>query len=143
MILIVSMVLCFICKNHKSSDDHLYSAIVTTGGVGAWRSFEVLRENGSYWCSLPDLPDDRLDHSQSGLMSCGGGDDTMTSCVTFSDGLWLVSHQLQNYRKGHSSWMSQHGVMLLGGVYSESQNTTEILTSDGGSIPGFTLKYST
>ena len=121
-----------------------HSAIIISGGVGAWRSVEILRDNGSYWCALPGLPDDRLDHSQSGLMACGGGDDTMTSCVTFSDGLWIVSHHpLQNYIKEHSSWMSPHGVVLMGGVYSDSQATTEILTDDGGSIPGFALKYNT
>ena len=121
----------------------IFPAIIITGGVPSYRSVEVLRANGSYWCSLPDLPDDRYYHTQSGLVTCGGGSnsDTKTSCLTFSSGQWRTSHQLQHNRWYHSSWMSQHGVVLMGGT--GSLTTTEILTEDGQSSPSFTLKYET
>ena len=49
--------------------------IVTGGHAGRsthyyeLRSVEVLQEDGSPWCSLPDLPGPRRDHSQSGDQS--------------------------------------------------------------------------
>ena len=66
--------------------------------------------------------------------------DTRTSCLSFTDGQWITSHQLQYNRSSHLSWMSQHGVVLMGG---DSLTTTEILTDNGGSTPAFTLKYNT
>ena len=48
------------------------AAILVTGGVGGDTSLvsvEVLREDGSPWCSLPDFPDNRHLHSQTGLLS--------------------------------------------------------------------------
>ena len=122
------------------------SAIIITGGdssaSASIRSVEILRENGSYWCSLPNLPDVRDQHTQSGLVTCGGyHSSTMTSCLTFSSGQWRTSHQLQHRRYFHSSWMSQHGVVLMGGL--DSETTTEMLTEDGQSSPSFTLKHTT
>ena len=120
---------------------NIFSAIIITGGYPSSRSVEILRANGSYWCSLPDLPDDRWYHSQSGLVTCGGYySDTRASCLTFSSGQWRTSHQLRHQRYYHSSWMSQHGVVLMGGA---SPTTTEILTEDGQSSPSFALKYIT
>ena len=124
---------------------HIISAIILTGGYSnissVSSSVEILRSNGSYWCSLPDLPDVREYHTQSGLFTCGGYSsmDTETSCLSFTDGRWSTSHTLQHRRWYHSSWMSQHGVVLIGG--GASRNTTEILTDNGGSTPAFTLKY--
>ena len=129
------------------------SAIIITGGdssaSASIRSVEILRENGSYWCSLPDLPDVRDQHTQSGLVTCGGyHSSTMTSCLTFSSGQWRISHQLQYTRSRwqHSSWMSQHGVVLMGGYAGSNEmttTTTEILTDDGQSTKSFALKYRT
>ena len=54
------------------------SAIIITGGdvyfntSTQWNTVELLRSNGSYWCSLPDLPGPRLSHTQNGLIACGG-----------------------------------------------------------------------
>ena len=125
---------------------YLFSAILISGNYPSSiilvRSVEILQANGSYWCSLPDLPDDRYYHTQSGLVTCGGrGYYTQTSCLTFSSGQWRTSHQLQHSRYYHSSWMSQHGVVLMGG--DGSQTTTEKLTEDGPSSSSFTLKYKT
>ena len=126
-----------------------FSAIIITGGIDDnWdrtRSVEVLRDDGSYWCSLPDLSDYRDHHTQSGLVACGGTDNTPKSCSTFSSGQWTLSHTLQQWRIDHSSWTSKHGTILLGGwgLEGPSENTTERLTEDGLSVKNFTLKYRT
>ena len=78
-------------------------------------------------------------HSILDLMSMSKGANFITSCLSFSDGKWVTSHDLQYNRFYHSSWMSQHGLVLMGGGGGFG-DTTEILT-DEGSTPGFTLKY--
>ena len=122
----------------------IFPAIIITGGsIGGintyTRSVEILRGNGNYWCSLPDLPYDRRHHTQSGLITCGGygTSDTFTSCSTFSNGQWKTTHQLQYQRYGHSSWMSPQGVVLIGG------DNSELLTDHGGSTTSFTNNYRT
>ena len=127
----------------------LFSAmLISGGGTNIWhKSVEILHSNGSYWCSLPDLPGSRYLHTQSGLVLCGAAQNTYWSfCLTFSSGQWTKSHQLQHGRTYHSSWMSQHGIMLLGGNPGgdrDSKTTTEILTEDGQSSLSFKLKYDT
>ena len=124
------------------------SGIIVTGGISRSNNnvsvaVEILREdldgNIVHYCSLPDLPDGRQDHTQSGLVACGGGDtnDTKTSCVTFSSGQWTASHILQHERSGHSSWLSPYGNLLMG-----TDNTTEMLTDDGKSVMNFTFNSS-
>ena len=113
------------------------SAIIITGGSPSSKSVEILRENGSYWCSLPDLPDSKLYHSQSGLILC-----SFSVCLSFIKGQWVTSHQLQYSRYYHSSWMSHHGVVLMGGAELGGA-TTEILNDNGGSTPSFALKHDT
>ena len=85
-------------------------AIMVTGGGndGAEKSVEVLHSDGTPWCSLPDLPDDRWYHTQTGLLACGG-EDTKLSCNKFSGGKWKPSHKLKKNREGHSSWASPAG----------------------------------
>ena len=122
--------------------NRIISAIIITGGYGASKSVEVLKEDGSYWCSLPDLPNNRYHHTQSGLILCGGK-DTRTSCLTFTGGQWTQSYTLQFNRWGHSKWLSTQGVMLLGGAYYATGTTTEILTNSGQSTQSFNLTYST
>ena len=49
-----------------------------TGGQGgpghgpALTKTEVLHSDGTPWCSLPDLPEGRMFHSQTGPEACGG-----------------------------------------------------------------------
>ena len=51
----------------------IFLAILVTGDVGDnVRSVEALLSNGSSLCSLPDLPAIHWDHTQSGLVTCGG-----------------------------------------------------------------------
>ena len=95
--------------------DHAISAIIITGGwsISSYRSVEILRETGNYWCSLPDLPDIRYNHTQSGLITCGSGgynSDTETSCLTLTDGQWMTSYNTAevNIPPGHHNmeWCS-------------------------------------
>ena len=131
----------------KKFVNHFFSAIIITGGGPTLRSVEILHSNGRYWCSLPDLPDDREGHTQSGLITCGGylgkGRGKRT-CLSFSDGQWNTSHllQTQSDRVEHSSWLSKHGVVLMGGYYAFGKST-DILTIEGGSTQSFWLDHET
>ena len=120
----------------------IYLAILVTGGGSGdnERSVEALWSNGSSLCSLPDMPDVRYYHTQSGLVTCGGG-STSTSCYTFTNGVWTKSHTLRHERYHHSSWTSPMGIVLMGGAGSDT--TTELLTDDGQSTEHFSLQYRT
>ena len=112
----------------------LFLAIIITGGGYSYHSVEVLKSNGSRWCSLADLPEKRTDHSQSGLIACGGLFTTDT-CVKFSNGTWTQSHDNLDTRIGHMSWSSSvYGTRLMG------QRTTELLTDNGKTPSSFPLK---
>ena len=115
--------------------------IIVTGGDGGLSSAELLHSNGTRLCSLPDLPDERRVHSQTGLITCGGGSGaTQKSCITFSSGTWQESHTLTENRYGHTQWSSPDGVLLIGG-YGVSSGTTELLTDNGDSTPAFNPGY--
>ena len=107
-----------------------------------WTSVELLHSDGSPWCSLPDLPESRWDHTQTGLEACGGGGSaTRTTCVRLEAGSWTPSHQLVEQRF-HLSWASPAGTLLMGGILSPQ--TTELLDANtGDSVTSFPLKYRT
>ena len=121
----------------------LYLAIIVTGSYDSnGQSVEVLRDDGSTLCSLPNLPDNNYGHTQSGLVTCGGAYGyTERSCYNFSSGVWTKSHSLKHPRYWHSSWSSPAGTLLMGGT--GSLTTTELLTDDGQSTELFSLKYQT
>ena len=94
----------------------LLSSILSPSAVlvSSTRAVEVLTSLGQYLCSLPDLPDPRHSHSQTGLVTCGGG-ETPASCLTFSpaSGAWAASHTLSKPgREAHSSWAAGAEVSL-------------------------------
>ena len=129
--------------------DNLYiSAIIVSGGnvdsMMGDKSVEVLHSDGTPWCSLPDLPEDRSYHTQTGLLACGGVSNEIwtTSCFKFSEGKWKPSHKLKKERQYHSSWASPRGTVLMGG--SPTWKTTELLDDTTGvSVMHFPLKYDT
>ena len=124
----------------------LHAAIIVTGGSPSKSSVEVLHSDGSPWCSLPDLPDDRYAHTQTGLEACGGGYSSAikTTCVRLSGGSWSPSHQLVEKRAYHSIWASPAGTLLMGSNEYKRKNTTELLdTNTGKSVRSFPLKYET
>ena len=92
-------------------------------------------------CRLPSLPLKTSDHTQDGLLQCGGY-SSLKSCHKFVDGTWTLSHNLSKTRSYHSSWQRDGGkeIYLMGGDYS--LRTTEIVSdSSAVSTPGFSLKY--
>ena len=117
-----------------------------TGGITSGesddvsRSALVLREDGSPWCSLPDLPDSRSDHTQSGLITCGGYDNSNT-CLMFDGGQWRYAWSLMADRLYHSAWHTNTSVVILGGTYQG--RTSEILQFNGETLEFFPLNYDT
>ena len=105
---------------------------------------ELLHGDGTPWCRLPELPQSRYYHTQTGLEACGGRNNSANffTCVRLEAGSWTPSHQLAEERRYHSSWASPAGTLLMGGILSPQ--TTELLdTATGDSIPIFPLKYDT
>ena len=85
-------------------------------------SVDVLFDNGTYFCGLPDLPDIRYLHTQNGFVTCGGRDSsfTMKSCLTFVDGEWQQSHYpLLENRYAFSSWETDLGTESANSQFSE------------------------
>ena len=69
----------------------------------------------------------------------GGWTHTLRTCLTFTSGQWIQSHTLQYSRYDHSTWVSDHGIILLGGY--DSLNT-ERLTEAGVYTQSFALDFS-
>ena len=98
-------------------------------------------------CSLPPLPDERVDHtvSEGGLLCGGQFSDTRDSCLQWSpdSGTWEEALTLNVSRYDHVSWTpsSGTGTYLMGG--EESPWTTTLITPDGSQEPGFPLKHDT
>ena len=123
----------------------LVSGGLAKGELGkTLESVELLNMDGTWNCPMPPMPEPRYGHSQSGRIACGRWHTAASkSCVTFFSGGddWVKTHNLSKGRWYHSSWVSPRGVMLMGGPSSDT--TSDILTEDGDTIPGFTLHYKT
>ena len=122
------------------------SVIMITGGspsseVG--KRVELLNPDGTHMCELESLPDERTEHTQSGLITCGGH-FTQDSCLifSFSSRTWQ-SHgsTLMQPRYGHSSYRRKNTTLLIGG--DESLNTTEMISMDGTQRPSIKLNHFT
>ena len=127
----------------------IFSAVMVTGGNGpaGSKSVELLSSNGTWLCFLSNLPDHRDHHTQTGLITCGGGvlyrgKSERTSCVTFSAGRWKKTHTLGQKRWAHTAWASPQGVLLMGGHDIGTSTTTELLTDNGDTTPSFNLGNS-
>ena len=125
-----------------------FSAVLITAGyrfnVGHLRSAEMFLPSSNTTCSLPELPEGRVYHTQDGGLACGGGDSssTETNCDRWSAGTWTrTSHTLRERRDAHVSWSTSEGVYLIGGTYS--WKTSELVKEDGSVEEGFALKYNT
>ena len=80
------------------------------------------------------------------LEVCGGdyirNSTTNTTCITFTSGQWVTSHALTEERWDHTSWSTDAGILLMGGVYSG--NTTELISPGVyDAVPGFGMQYYT
>jgi len=97
-------------------------------------------------CFISHLPHARLSHTMDSEILCGSfaGSPVQTTCIKFSpeDDEWTNSHTLTQKRVGHSSWMTNKGLLLMGGWYSDT--TTELLSLEGGQgVPSFEMEYRT
>ena len=122
-------------------------AILVTGGLPGEANLtcEVLRGDGSPWCSLPALGTARHGHTQAGLVACGG-EGALFSCSTFSQSAWHTSHSLPRPRTHHSAWSPAPApgpVLLLGGDTSASGLSTALLPLWGEAQQHFPLQYNT
>ena len=117
-----------------------------TGGFGTGvftfnvsKTVEVLKIDGTAWCTLPDLPGEfgRKEHTQSGLLTCGGLVQK-DNCIRFSEGQWNTSHEGLSDKFSHSAWSSNtHGTRLL------SDDKAELLADNGKTPDSFSLVNST
>ena len=96
-------------------------------------------------CSLPSLPGDRRLHTMNGLTVCAGYPANNDNCMTLRLQGWETSHNLSTSRYWHVAWRRQsHGILLMGGVTSETYQTTEMAGQDGTVTKGpFGLKNQT
>ena len=86
------------------------------------------------------------EHTQSGLVACGGGESETTKiCQTFSSGHWEKTHTLLKSRNLHIAWSSPFGTLLMGGSLCSGQlpscKTTEVINDFGESRAGFELTH--
>ena len=120
-----------------------FSVIMITGGLTL--NVELLYQDGTHMCELEPLPDKRVDHTQSGLITCGGS-YTPNSCLIFSlsDGTWQ-SHgsTLKQRRRGLSSSRRGNTTLLIGGIDSDSSMTTEMISMDGTQETSIKLEHPT
>ena len=101
-------------------------------------------------CSLPDLPRNRIAHTQIGKLACGGGTngrgyaEYTKNCVEWNSGTgeWKESHTMTGgKRDNHAAWETKNGVYLIGGA-GDSGKTSELVKPDGTVTEGFPLKTS-
>ena len=136
------MVIC-----HKTNLNQYYDAgVLITGGDSytAWNTAELYLPSVGATCSLPSLPDYRVEHtvSEDGLLC--GGHYTQDSCLQWSpdSGTWEEALTLDVSRWAHVSWTptsGNNGTYLMGGY--PSYQTTTLIKNDGSQEPGFPLKY--
>ena len=117
------------------------------------RSAEIYLPSTKTFCSLPDLPEWRVIHTQDGPWACGGlGNpqrrfpeaDTSTSCAKWNEGSWISEYsKWDGYRLriGHVSWATSSGLYLMGGM--GNMETSELVKEDGSVEEGFKLQYRT
>ena len=119
--------------------------IIITGGAGdASKIAEIFFPDDGTSCLLPELPDDRYDHTQDGILLCGGDNIAKKTCITLNttDGTWTTSHDLLKPRRYHSSWKVNDGVILMGGELGNSEwpgNSSELARLDGSVEETFSL----
>ena len=119
---------------------NISAAVLITGGPTA----EVYHPSSGTSCMLPTREDDRYYHTLNSGLMCGGY-FTGASCVQWSsvNGTWEEYLTLDVGRSYHVSWTPDPdiGTYLMGGLDSESCNTTSLIKPDGRQEPGFSLKY--
>ena len=147
----------------------MISALLISGGFNAtqyWPVTDAGYGNGSYdattsvelllmdpqngqviqSCSLPNMPENRYEHTVDGNLVCGGRSydtaTTLDTCISLSGGEWKETHKLTTKRHGHSSWQVSEGVVLFGGGEGGSRDTAELVEAKTGKTEKlFDLEY--
>ena len=121
--------------------------LMTGGGSGDTRqSTEIYNPSIDLGCSLPNLPDRRIYHTQSENLLCGGwdGSNRVSICWTWDSksGAWTQTHSLNTGRNKHVAWPTPSGVYLLGGSTDDdgTTDTVELVTENNGILDA-TFKY--
>ena len=122
-------------------------AVLITGSLYSPRdTAELYLPSSGVSCSLPQLPDERWDHTMesSGLL-CGGG-GTRDTCLQWSPdtGSWEKLITLDNGRYWHVTWTpgTDTGTYLMGGGNGNGRTIT-LIRPDGTQELGFPLQYNT
>ena len=131
--------------------------ILITGGKGS-NTAELLDSSGNGTnCSLPDIPSkERWRHTQTGRVLCGGSGGSNdggpattrnyeTTCLKLFNSGWSKNplKYLLDRRSGHTSWKSEKGLLLMGGLVRVTRDNTEMLTRNKSETTAeFPLKYS-
>ena len=117
----------------------IFEGIVITGGNdggGTLTTTELFNPSTGKSCSIKDLPMNRIHHTldqleDGSLVACGGGtsSNTRKTCVRFGGsaphGEWTDYSTLVYNRYGHTSFVSQGKILLMGG--EGSRKTTELV----------------
>jgi len=124
-------------------------AVLITGNWGNGQSEAELflpRSNSS--CSLPNLPDKRQGHIQSGNTLCGGEGSSPSSpgrtCLEWQKGDWVqLAFTFSEQRWSSSHWRLKNGsLIIMGGLDAEAQQTSYLLEGNT-TQPSFKMKYLT
>ena len=113
----------------------MFTFDITSTGISA----ELLSSNGTRLCALPNLPAERIDHSQTGLLTCGGhnikggghsihGGSQSRSCITLSGGQWKKNHTLAlgGVRFNHAAVALPQGVLFTGGYRKDLAKNLQV-----------------
>ena len=120
---------------------NVVSAIIVVGGYPTknHKSVEAISSDGTPLCTLPDLPDERRQHTMDNHIMCGGY-GTQSSCLHYVAGKWVkYRNDLKSKRTAHVSWRRQdNDVILIGG--ESSKKNSEVVSSSGHQ-KGFELQH--
>ena len=138
-VLIISVFL-LIYQQFRFNSAVSISGVIITNKYSA----EIYLPSSGTFCTLPNLPDMRVEHTMDNDMACGGG-DTPDTCIKFSQatGTWENLLTLNVRRTYHVSWTPAAGIgtFLIGGIGTAGGNSTTLIRPDGTQEPGFQLRY--
>lgn len=144
MVVSLTLFLCLFSNQISTSPapTRAEEGLLLSGGDGGTTIVEVYDPSTGLSCSLPNLPEGRIYHTMDGLIVCGGGPSSKTTCLTFTSGEWVVSHTLVNQRMVHVSWQTDQGLLLMGG--GNMPFSSEILPTTGDQgVESFAMQYDT
>ena len=139
-----TMIKVFISKQmaYQSHDTGAETLIVTGGEADDTTYAELVSPSGKNICKLPNMIGRNRDNTQTGRVTCGGGQYT---CAKLGNGGWMTKVDLLKWRSYHCTWKRPDGlIQLMGGEGVEQNTTSEVVNvSTGESVPGFDMVQQT